>query len=333
MPQEENDEEEIVEFYDETVKKYETATQKISDCQNKISEVMQWDKIPLESKNASIEKIKLEVKRWEQEQQDSLRAIEFIKKDLPNVEAKSKAKQKAENEKSLVTKEPRNFKKPVGFWGGVFNKFTKTIDLFKESAPKSAEDLKKKMGEELINFERQSTKNGVNFSRCNIENVVKSYKDGKQVEFELFLDNINLEKVLNDIFPKAKKISEDLKTKEAEQLVKRLEENNNLKREGETIYFVNPESENPEYKEILLKTGDGIWSSEALNASTYLKPENLEIIHLVIFPDRLKKQQDKTWEILRVLGIKPINYHDIFFDESVPIEKVAETIKEEIEKI
>jgi len=332
MPQDENDEQEIIEFYEETLGKLEIATQKISDCNKKINDAEFWNKIPLETKNSSIGKLKLEIKQWEEEQKDLLKTIEFIKEDLPNVEEKLTIQQKTKSEKKLLPKEIKEFKKPTGFWGGVFNKFTKTINFLKTDAPKSAEDLKEKMNEELEIFEKRATKNGVNFSRCNMENIAKAYKEGKIIEFELYQDSMVIEEVFRKMLPKAKMITENSKNKNVEQLVKKLEEKNNIKKKNGIIYFSNPESENPEYKEIILQTSDGKWTSEGLNASTYLKPENLEITHLVVFPNSLKKEQDKTWEILRILGIEPTNYHDIFFDENVLPEKIAETIGEEIEK-
>ncbi len=130
-------------------------------------------------------------------------------------------------------------------------------------------------------------------------------------------------------------ISESEKVNEAEQLVARLENvngKNYLQKNGEAIKFINPDAENPEYSEITLKTKNGRWMCEALDASSYLKPENLQISHLVVLPDHFVKQQDKVWEILRVLGIEPDNYHNIFYDENLPPDKVTAIIKQEIDK-
>jgi len=128
-------------------------------------------------------------------------------------------------------------------------------------------------------------------------------------------------------------ISESAKVHDAEQLVKLLDEKGLIRRNGEAIYFFNPDAENPFYKEIDLRRSDGGWLCEALDASAFLKPENLEITHLVILPNYFKKQQDSVWEILRVLGIKPTNYHNIFYDENVAPEKVTAVIREQIERI
>ncbi len=125
-------------------------------------------------------------------------------------------------------------------------------------------------------------------------------------------------------------VSESSKQKDAEELVRRLEESGHITRDGEAIYFVNPGSENPAYSKIILRTKSGRWLCEALDASSYIKPENLEITHLVVLPNSFREQQDKVWEILKTLGIKPTNYHNIFFDDSLDPAAVAEVIRENI---
>ena len=127
-------------------------------------------------------------------------------------------------------------------------------------------------------------------------------------------------------------ISESSKTVEAEKLVERLDEAGHIQREGQKIYFVNEGAENPQYKRIILRTGTGRWLCEALDASTYLKPENLEITHLVVLSKDFVAQQDKVWEILRVLGIRPTHYHNIFYDKSLDPSVVAEIVDDEIKK-
>ncbi len=128
-------------------------------------------------------------------------------------------------------------------------------------------------------------------------------------------------------------VSESSKIKDAEELVKRLEDVGKITRDGQAIYFINSEAENPDYRKIPLRTKNGRWLCEALDASSYLDPKNLEITHLVILPNVFKEEQDKVWEILRVLGIKPTNYHNIFFDENLPPDEVVNTIEEEIKNI
>ena len=285
------------------------------------------------------------------------------------------------------------------------------------TAPASSNELKKRMDEEIVQVEHAATKEGVDFSRCQLDKVVKAYNSGRRVEFESFspylsdydlstgrmrednltaTDEIGLAigKVLREEFPNARLISlydeyntempdtsnprgipepgpqitlpdetkrvfreditqllmkrslisknatdndgeyllisESSKTEEAETLVNKLEANGNIEHDEQAIYFINPESENPAYRKIQLRTKAGRWLCEALDASSYIKPENLEITHLVVLPNHFKEQQDKVWEILRVLGIKPTNYHNIFFDENNDPEIMAEVIKEEI---
>ena len=125
-------------------------------------------------------------------------------------------------------------------------------------------------------------------------------------------------------------VSESSKIKAAEELVKQLEAVGYIDHQGESINFINPEAENPAYRKIQLRTKNGRWLCEALDASSYLNPENLAITHLVVLPNHFKEQQDKVWEVLRVLGIKPDNYHNIFYDEKIDPKKVAEVIKNEI---
>jgi hypothetical protein len=122
-------------------------------------------------------------------------------------------------------------------------------------------------------------------------------------------------------------IAESAKAKDAEVLVNRLDAMGCIQRDEERIVFVNEEVENPLYRKIPLRTAGGRWLCEALDAATYLKTENSEIVHIVVLPDYMKMQQDKAWEILRVLGIKPHKYHNIFFDEQLAPEHVARVVE------
>ncbi|MCX6739765.1 MAG: hypothetical protein NTZ49_00870 [Candidatus Parcubacteria bacterium] len=129
-------------------------------------------------------------------------------------------------------------------------------------------------------------------------------------------------------------VSESSKVKAAEEsLVGELEKKGKILRKGRAVYFVNPEAENPAYREIQLCTANGRWLCEALDASSYLDKQNREITHLVVLPNEFKEQQDKVWEILRTLDILPENYHNIFYDQNVPPETVARVIQEQFEKI
>ena len=127
-------------------------------------------------------------------------------------------------------------------------------------------------------------------------------------------------------------VSESEKIKDAEILVGKLRAQGHIKETGGEIIFSNPDAENPDYKEITLRKANGHWLCAALDASTYLKAENRSIMHLVILPDTFKEQQDKVWEILRVLDIHPTNYHNIFYDPAADPEVVAETIDREFKK-
>lgn len=131
-------------------------------------------------------------------------------------------------------------------------------------------------------------------------------------------------------------ISESEKIKDAEVLVQLLDEKGAkdgqeyIRRDGEGILFVNPDMSNPAYKEITLRSKSGRWMCEALDASSYVKPENKDMAHLVILPAAFRVQQDKVWEVLRVLGILPTNYHNIFYEPSVDPARTAELIAEEL---
>lgn len=328
-----------------------------------------------------------------------------------------------ESEKKLsaakILEESRKevFEKPKMTWSSVLNRFKKALNYFKGS--KSEKDLLEKQKEEIETMEMLSERDGVNFSRCQMDRIVAAYKAGKRVEFESFSpylsdynmatgeiweDNLTksdkigtaIGKMLRENFSKARLISlydeynsempdsadatgrpisegsqiifpeetknnfkkslkevmhhkgmiregdqegkdflfvsESSKIKDAEQLVAKLEEKGKIKRDGQAIYFINPDAENQEYQEIILRTKNGRWLCEALDASSYIKEENLEITHLVVLPNHFKKQQDKVWEMLRVLGIEPTNYHNIFYDENADPKRATEIINEEIKK-
>jgi hypothetical protein len=122
-------------------------------------------------------------------------------------------------------------------------------------------------------------------------------------------------------------IAESSKAKDAETLVGRLDALGCIRQDENKIVFVNEEAENPLYRKIPLRTAGGRWLCEALDAATYLKTENSEIVHIVVLPDYMKMQQDKAWEIMRVLGVKPHKYHNIFFDEQLAPEHVARVVE------
>ena len=312
-------------------------------------------------------------------------------------------------------------------------------DGFKSAFSVSSEDpkLKERLDEELTEASKEARRDGVDFSLCQMNEVMEDYQSGRKVEFESFspyladyglstgeiwsdkltdTDKVGIEvaRTLREAFPKARLISlydeyntdmpdaadfygsasreerdeqgrirrdehgnpidapqiqlsddvkenfkrnieklliekgvlaetavdgeeylfisESEKIREAEILVQQLEANGNIRRDGEAIYFTNPDAENPAYQEIPLRTKSGRWLCEALDASSYIKPENLEITHLVVLPEAFKEQQNKVWEVLRVLGIDNTHYHNIFFDEKQDPEKIVRALEEEISK-
>jgi hypothetical protein len=133
-------------------------------------------------------------------------------------------------------------------------------------------------------------------------------------------------------------VSEEQKVLDVDALVPLLEAEGRgvgiqyIERDGEKITFVNPNSENPKFQKITLRTKSGRWLCAALDAAGYVKRENLFITHLVILPIEYRDQQDKVWEILRVLGIKPTNYHNIYYSLDSACGDVAMIIKSELEK-
>ena len=123
-------------------------------------------------------------------------------------------------------------------------------------------------------------------------------------------------------------IPESSKLSDAEKLVNQLESRGMISHRDEEVYFVNDNAENPVYKRILLRTKQGRWLCEALDAAAFLKPENQKITHLVALPIYMKAQQDKVWEILRTLNISPTNYHNIFYDPAMEPDVATEIVSD-----
>jgi hypothetical protein len=123
-------------------------------------------------------------------------------------------------------------------------------------------------------------------------------------------------------------LPESAKIEAAEKLVKKLEASGNVARgEGDELLFVNEHAENPLHRSFHLRTKRGRWLCEALDASSFLEPHNRHITHIVVLPEYMKEQQDKVWEILRVLGIAPSKYHNIFYDKSLPAAHIQQAIE------
>lgn len=129
-----------------------------------------------------------------------------------------------------------------------------------------------------------------------------------------------------------KLVSESSKIQDADKFVGLLEKKGLIKRNGQEIKFVNSNSENPLYKTIPLRDSQGKWLCEALDASSFMDPENVRKTHLVILPQSFVEQQDKVWEMLRLMDISPRNYHNIFFDENLSPEEVRSRIEQKLEE-
>jgi hypothetical protein len=123
-------------------------------------------------------------------------------------------------------------------------------------------------------------------------------------------------------------LAESSKVVDAERLVQRLDRAGHIEYKGDEIVFVNEVAENPLYSNFTLRTKQGHWLCEALDAATFLKPQNIAVTHIVVLPDYMKVQQDKVWEILRVLGILPDNYHNFFYDSTHPPKQIARIIED-----
>lgn len=127
-------------------------------------------------------------------------------------------------------------------------------------------------------------------------------------------------------------LAESTKVADAAVLVSRLDSLGLIRREEEEIFFVNEQAENPLHRQIKLRAKSGKWLCEALDAATFLRPENVKIIHLVVLPAYMKDQQDKVWEILRCLGVQPEKYHNIFFDINRAPAHIAKVVEEEFRR-
>jgi len=120
-------------------------------------------------------------------------------------------------------------------------------------------------------------------------------------------------------------VSESSKIEQAQKLTELLEQKELVRKgKGEEIWFDNGE------ESFLLKTSGGRWLCEALDASAFLDPHNLETTHLVILPEYFKQQQDRVWVILRSLGFQSKNYHNIYYQADANPEEVANKIADEI---
>lgn len=109
-------------------------------------------------------------------------------------------------------------------------------------------------------------------------------------------------------------LEESSKIASAPILIERLESLGYIQRKGQEITFYNALTENPLHQSFRLRTSQGRWLCEALDASAFLKPINKDITHIVALPQYMKDQQDRVWEMLRLLDIIPHKYHNIFYE-------------------
>jgi hypothetical protein len=121
-------------------------------------------------------------------------------------------------------------------------------------------------------------------------------------------------------------LSESSKVAHAEQLVAELDRFGYIRRQGLEITFVPRDPERLFYDRIVLRTKRGKWLCAALDAAGFLDDQNRRINHLVALPHYMKEQQDKVWEILRVLGISSERYHNIFYDSEATPEDVVRVV-------
>jgi len=269
---------------------------------------------------------------------------------------------------------------------------------------------------EIYRIESKYTNNGVNFSRIQANEVIKTYKNGEQVEFEtlgpyladyihydgvmaydhlLLEDKVGLElaATFHEIFPNARLIAfcddynalsahmryvsdnsqeqtwsptstfspthrqafkqslvrlfkqrgaiektampgkdyllidESAKAKDAELLISRLRAQGYIRHKGAEITFFNDLAENPLHQTFTLRTKQGRWLCEALDAASFLRPHNVAITHIVVLPDYMKTQQDRVWEMLRLIGIIPERYHNIFYDPTYGAQDLARVVR------
>jgi len=122
-------------------------------------------------------------------------------------------------------------------------------------------------------------------------------------------------------------LAESSKVAQAKQLVAELDRFGFIQRHGLEIIFTPREPENPLYDRITLRTKRGKWLCAALDAAGFLDEQNRRIVHLVALPHYMKEQQDKVWEILRVLGISSERYHNVFYDASASPQTVVRTVE------
>ena len=126
-------------------------------------------------------------------------------------------------------------------------------------------------------------------------------------------------------------VSESSRQAPAEKLITELQKLGKIERtDSSEVFFVNPAAENKDLRRFKLRSKNGHYLCPALDSAGFLGKENFdEVVHLIILPSQqFSSQQDKVWEILKVLDLQPENYHNIFYDENADPELVAAQFKE-----
>lgn len=114
----------------------------------------------------------------------------------------------------------------------------------------------------------------------------------------------------------------------AERLVAILRTGGYIEETKGALYFRNMAAENPLYQRFCLRTAGGRWLCEALDAAGFLRTGTIDntVTHLVVLPEYMKAQQDRVWELVRPLGLRPQRYHNIFFDPTQSTQVIVESI-------
>lgn len=83
---------------------------------------------------------------------------------------------------------------------------------------------------------------------------------------------------------------------------------------------------------IKLREGDDTWTNTAQQAASFFNNTNKNMVHITIGPDDEFLHQDMVWEILRALGFRPDQYHNIFYKRGLSPDTIRTTIQEELAK-
>lgn len=139
------------------------------------------------------------------------------------------------------------------------------------------------------------------------------YAESDRVAFRTSLKQLFIDKHIAANETDMLLLPESGKVVQAKQLVAELDRLGLIQRNGLEIAFTPRSPERLFYDKVVLRTKRGKWLCVALDAAGFLHQDNRAIVHLVALPDYMKEQQDKAWEILRVLAISPERYHNIFY--------------------